>query len=112
MTTDPRAIRSFLDRKLPERVDFKSMSAGQLQQFIVDCTGYAQQSGEGVPPIRKHQLAGLAFGLFLKQAMLIFPPRAGKTRIAFEWAAHLKRAGLWRGIGLVVPTRPSPWTSG
>ena len=52
------------------------------------------------------ELEGVAFALYLHRIMLLYRMRLGKTKIALDWATHLRQAKLWTRKGLVIAHAP------
>jgi hypothetical protein len=103
LVTSPEAIKHYLDRKFYVPPSLKGADPAELEAIIHDATGrYPRLRTEARP----HQLEGLAFALWAKRALLFYGMRLGKTKIALDWAAHLKAAGLWSGLGLVIAHAP------
>src|SRR4051812_23366789 len=102
MPIKKEAVEAFL-KKRNLALDYKGRSEAGLQSDIIATTGLPYHP---ITPPRQHQLEGLAFALKLKQALLFFDMRTGKSLIALDWARHLRRSGLWRGKGLVVAHAP------
>ena len=103
MTINPDAIERFR-RQGPLWVPaFKGMSRDSLESSIYACTGLDFRPFK---PSRTHQTEATAFALYCRQSLLFFEPRVGKTKTALDWAEHLKRAGLWKGKGIVIAHKP------
>lgn len=104
MAIDPKAVEAFLKRRPREVPPFKGVPQEQLLYAIYTATGthYEEKTVS-----RPHQLEGLAFALCMRRALLFYWMRLGKTKIALDWAAHLKRAGLVKKKGLVIAHGPS-----
>jgi superfamily II DNA or RNA helicase len=100
---DPEAIAGFLAREPATRPDFKAKTPAELLAHIQVRTGLAY--APKTPP-RPAQLAGLAMALHLERALLFFGMRMGKTKIGLDFASHLRRAGRWKGKGLVIAHAP------
>jgi SNF2 family DNA or RNA helicase len=81
----------------------KGLEEETLMGLIHDMTG--RYPSFQTPP-RPHQLEGLAFALLLERALLFYGMRLGKTKIALDWAQHLKSCGRWSGMGLVIAHAP------
>ena len=88
------ALDQFLDQAMPLLPQFKGAAPDQLKRLIYDATGLPLGDLKTQP--RKHQLEGLAFALYLRQALLFFDVRMGKSKIALDWAQHLRRAKMVR----------------
>jgi hypothetical protein len=104
VTIDPNAIARFLDKPLRRLPVFKGAEPDDLHRYIRDATGMGLRATK--TPMRPHQLEGLAFALCLRQAFLFFGMRLGKTKIALDWAQHLRHAGAVREKGLVIAHAP------
>jgi hypothetical protein len=99
----PVALDHYLNASIPMLPEFKHADAGSLYRSIYDSTG---QLFDPKTEPRQYQLEGIAFGLYLRRALLLYDMRLGKTLMALTWAEHLKRARLWRGKGLVIAHSP------
>lgn len=101
---NPKTIERFLAQPIPAMPDFKGADAGALFRSIYDSTGcFFQPHTEP----RHYQLEGIAFALYLREALLLYDMRMGKTMMALAWAEHLKAARLWRsGKGLIMAHSP------
>lgn len=99
----PEAIERFLTAALPYAPACKGMAPAELAELILDASGYPLQP---LTEPRPHQLEGFAFALYLRRTLLFYWMRLGKTKIALDWAAHLKRAGLTHKKGLVIAHAP------
>jgi hypothetical protein len=103
MVTSPEAIRRYLDRRFHVPPSLKGADRQTLFDIIKDATGrYPVFSTQP----RSHQLEGLTFALWRERALLFYGMRLGKTKIALDWANHLKETGRWRGMGLVIAHAP------
>ena len=99
MAVSKEAIDRFLGRVHAEPPDCKGMDPDALREMIYNCTGVEFKEKT---PSRPHQLEGLAFALYLRQAFLFYWMRLGKTKIALDWAAYLKRAEIVKKKGLIL----------
>lgn len=99
MTINPEAIERFRARQPPFVPAFKGATRDMLDNAIVAATGIEYRPNK---PSDRHQIEGTAFALYCRQSLLFFEPRVRKTKIALDWAEHLRRAGLWKGKGLVI----------
>lgn len=104
MTIDPDAIKRFLDWKPPRVPDFKHMDKYELLHSIRQSTGHDYQFKTEPRP---YQLAGLAFAIWQRRALVFLDMRLGKTKLALDWAAHFRQAGTWRGQGLIIAHSPT-----
>lgn len=103
MAIAPEAITAFLEKPPLDLPLFKGEDPDRLRRLIYDCTGLPV---EEKTPSRPHQLEGLAFSLYKRRAMLFYWMRLGKTKIALDWASHLKRSRLASGTGIVIAHGP------
>ena len=103
MAIDPEAIQRFLEHPAPDLPRFKGEDPLELQRLIYNCTG-AFFEPKTAP--RPHQLEGVAAALYMRRALLFYWMRLGKTKIGLDWATHLRRANLWRGLGIVIAHAP------
>jgi hypothetical protein len=104
----PRAIEAFLERKPPPYINVRGKDPTWLHDIVRRATG---QSLRFKTPWRgddrdQRQLEAIAFALLQKRVLLHYAPRTGKTRIALDWLAHLRRVGWVTGKCLVVPHAP------
>lgn len=109
MPISPEAIEAFLARRGPLIPDFKAATHEELLRIIYDATGHPWRPSrrDTAPSKRDHiQLQGTAFALYVRQALLFYAVRTGKTKLALDWAGHLKRAKLARRKGLVIAHKP------
>jgi len=98
------AVEKYLAKTVPLVPPFKHAPTEQLYHSIYNSTG-CPLSTRTAP--MAHQLEGLAFALYARQALLYFAPQLGKTAMCLYWAEHLKRSGLWRtGKGLIICHAP------
>lgn len=104
MPIDPEAIERFLAREIEPLPAFKGADPDWLRGQILQGTGAAYEHVGFAP--RPPQLEGLAAALHLRRALLFYGMRMGKTKIGLDWAAHLRKAGLWRGKGFIVAHAP------
>ena len=93
------AIDKFLGRIHADPPECKGMSPNDLRALIYNCTGV---EFEEKTVSRPHQLEGTAFALYLRQAFLFYWMRLGKTKIALDWASHLRRANFTKRKGLIL----------
>lgn len=100
MAISKDAIDRFLGKIYAEPPVFKGRDPDELRELIYNCTGteYVEEKVK----LRPHQLEGLAFALYARQAFLFYWMRLGKTVIALEWATHLKRANITKRKGLIL----------
>jgi hypothetical protein len=105
MPISKKAIEAFLTKPLPHLPKFKGADEAALMRLIYDSTG---QPYAPITTPRKHQLDGVAFALYQRRAVLQYDPRLGKTKMALDWAMHLRKANLWRAgkKGLVIAHSP------
>lgn len=103
MPIDPESLQKFLDRAPLMQPLFKGETPAKLERLIYDSTGLPFAE---ITKSRPHQLEGIAFALWKRRALLLYHMRLGKTKIALDWAAHLRRAGLASGMGLVIAHAP------
>lgn len=103
MPINPDSIDRFLRKPVPWVPGFKGMDTAGIDNNIYACTGIDYKPHK---PSRASQHEGTAFALYCRQSLLFFEPRVGKTKAALDWAEHLKRAGLWKGKGLVIAHAP------
>ena len=103
MAIAPEAIERYLTAPLPHVPEFKGVSPDILRQRIIDVTGRPLASK--TEP-RYYQLEGVAFALYLRQSLLFFWMRLGKTKTAIDWANQLIVCDIVRGKGLVVAHSP------
>jgi len=103
MAIDPEAINNFLNRPLAERPTFKGADPDELLRMIYNTTGAYYKE---VTKSRPHQLEGVAFALYMQRALLFYWMRLGKSKIALDWAAQLKRANIARKKGLILAHAP------
>lgn len=103
MAIDPEALARFLSKELPFVPDFKGRHPDELLGQIFTDTGswYLPKT-----PPRYPQLVGLTLALHLRRSLMFYDMRMGKTKIGFDFAAHLRQAGRWRGKGLVIAHAP------
>ena len=103
MAISPEALDRFLNRVLADRPKFKGADPDELLQRIYGCTGaYYQERTQSRP----HQLEGVTFALYMRQALLLYHMRLGKSKMALDWAAQLKRARLTKKKGLILAHAP------
>ena len=103
MPTSPTAIERYLAHVPKPIPRFKGETPDKLYRLIHDTTGVDYRPK--TPP-RLHQLEGVAFALYLHRIMLLYRMRLGKTKIALDWATHLRQAKLWTRKGLVIAHAP------
>lgn len=85
---------------------FKGVNPRTLAAAIQSQTGIPFQPAK-TPPRGVHQVEGVAFALYLQNALLFYDMRLGKTWMALNWAEHLRRSGQWgEGKGLVIVHAP------
>ena len=94
------AIDKFLGKIHAEPPACKNMHPDTLREMIYNCTG--TEFKEEKTSLRPHQLEGVAFALYTRQAFLFYWMRLGKTICALSWASHLKRAGITKRKGLIL----------
>lgn len=99
MPVSKEAIDRFLGRIYAEPPDCKHMEPDKLRELIYNCTGV---EFEEKTLSRPHQLIGTAFALYTRQAFLFYWMRFGKTKIALDWASHLKRARITKKKGIIL----------
>lgn len=103
MTVSPKALARFREQAPRWHPIVKGRRPESLQEIIRRAT---QHEYQGKTQPRPHQLEALAYALAQRRALLFLAMRLGKSKIALDWAAHLKRVGLWRGLGLIVAHAP------
>lgn len=103
MPIDPDAIERFLSYRPAPPPDVKGFGEQALYSLIKDVTG-AEFTPKTKP--KPQQLEAVAFSLILRRALIFMWMRMGKTKTALDWASHLRKAGIWKGRGLVIT--PSP----
>ena len=103
MPINPDAIDRFLSKPVPFTPACKGAPRDALDNIMSSCTGITYRP---LHPSRVSQVEATAFALYCQRSMLIFEPRVGKTKPALDWCEHLKRAGLWKGKGLVIAHAP------
>jgi SNF2 family DNA or RNA helicase len=103
MPIDPEAIQRYLAYVPTKRPDFKGENYHALRRHIAQDTGVELNTRT---PLRQHQLEGLAFALHMMRCLLFYDTRLGKTKMALDWATHLRHAGLWSDAGLVIAHAP------
>jgi SNF2 family DNA or RNA helicase len=99
----PEAIERFLTAPLPWVPACKGMTPEDLQKLITTASGAALDPKTQPRP---HQLEGAAWAIYRRRTLLFFWMRLGKTKIALDWASHLKRCGLTHKKGLVIAHAP------
>src|ERR1700676_466544 len=99
MGINPEAIERLRARQPPYVPPFKGATRDLIDNAIVAATGMEFRPNR---PSDRHQIEGTAFALYCRQSLLFFEPRVRKTKIALDWAEHLRRAGLWKGKGIVI----------
>lgn len=107
------AIEQFLNKPVPGWPDWKTEDIHALQTRIARYTGKPFQRSKG-PPLYGHQFRALTAALLMERILVFMGMRTGKTRVAFEWAAHLRRSGQWKGLGIVIvpgPTAVAEWAN-
>lgn len=99
MAISKDAIDAFLGRIHAEPPACKGMEPEALLALIYNCTGtdYAE-----ITKSRPHQLEGATFALYMRRSFLFYWMRLGKTKIALDWAAQLRRARLVNKKGLIL----------
>lgn len=103
MPIDPASIERFLTSELPWVPECKGMPPDKLHRLIRDST---TQDIETKLPMRPHQLEGVAFALFMRRSLLFYWMRLGKSKIALDWIAQLKRCILTPAKGLIIAHSP------
>ncbi len=103
MAISPDAINRFLKRVLADPPRCKGMAPAALNELIYNSTGAKYQE---VSASRPHQLEGTTLALYMRQSFLFYYMRLGKSKMALDWAAHLKRANLSRKKGLILAHAP------
>ena len=84
-------------------VEFRGAEPKVLNDFI---------TGTGDHPLwtrtepRKHQLEGLAFGLWAKRALLFYEMRTGKTKLALDYLSYLLYSGRLVQRALIIAHAP------
>lgn len=103
MPIDPAVVAQFLGREWPNPPNTKGMEPGDLRQMIFDVTGveYTERTKS-----RQHQLEGTAFALHQQRALMFFWMRLGKSKMALDWCAHLRKSALVRKKGLILTHAP------
>lgn len=97
------AIDRFLADKGRPYIEVKGLPRDKLDEIIKNVTGkYYRPKTEP----RYYQRETLAFALTQWHALLFLAMRLGKTKIALDFASHLRRANMWQGVGLVVAHAP------
>ncbi len=99
MPISKEAIDKFLGTIYADPPVCKGAHPDELRAMIYNCTGV---EFEEKTPSRPHQLEGLAFALYMRQAFLFYWMRLGKTKIALDWASHLRRAQITKRKGLIL----------
>lgn len=97
------AIDAFLDKPVMYLPAFKGADPQSLERSIYDSTG---QWLFPKTEQRDYQLEGVAFALWLRRALLFYDMRMGKTKMALDYAEHLRRSNLFRKKGLVIAHSP------
>lgn len=104
MAISRQAIERFLWQPPMWLPKFRDATPAELDRRIYDCTG-AYFKPKTKP--RSYQLEAVAFALFCRRALLYLDMRMGKTKVALDWAEHLRRAKIWReGKGLIIAHSP------
>jgi superfamily II DNA or RNA helicase len=103
MPIDPEAIARFLDAPPRRVLPLKGAPEAKLRAMIKKATGEDYQPK--TQPYA-HQVEALTLSLVRQQAVLFLEMRLGKTKVALDWAEHLRRSWLWHYKGLVIV--PSP----
>jgi SNF2 family DNA or RNA helicase len=96
-------IEKFLTKVQPELPRFKGADPDELLGMIYGSTGAYYQE---ITKSRPHQLEGTAFALYMRRALLFYWMRLGKSKMALDWAAQLKRANLAKKKGLILAHAP------
>lgn len=98
----PDAIKRYLAHIDPDP-EIKGAEFNRLCAIIERTTGipYAPQTTP-----RSYQVEAVALQAITRSTALFFAPRRGKTKASLDSAEHLRRAGLWKGKGIVIV--PSP----
>ena len=103
MAIDPQALADFLERQPPPIYDVKGAPPEALRASIARLTGASYTPKlEPRPP----QLEGLALACYVEQCLLFYGMRMGKTKIALDWAALLRKGRRWNDKGLVIAHAP------
>lgn len=102
----PGVIDQYLSQLPPYQPEFKGANRDWLHHMIREATGIDYQPI--TTPRGKHQLEAVAFSLHHQRALLYYEMRLGKTKIALDWAEHLRLAGMWKAPskGLVILHAP------
>ena len=96
------AIDRFLAHNDPDP-NIKGAHVTHLRALIKHATGI--EYAPNTEP-RPYQIEAVALQARTPKTALFFAPRRGKTKSALDSAEHLRKAGLWKGKGIVVV--PSP----
>jgi len=103
MTINPEIIERFLRQRPKPGPDTKNMPIADIDALVRQHIG-TDMYFKTEP--RLSQYVGVAFALIQRRALLFHGMRTGKTKLCLDWAANLRRAGLWRGKGLVMVPAP------
>ena len=106
MVVDPEALAKYLNKPIKYTPDWKNINSFRLQDYIETATGEYFRRCKG-PPLYDHQLRSLAMALVEKQILLFLGMRTGKTRIALEYASHLRKTRQWKGKALIIVPSPT-----
>ncbi len=106
MPIDPEAIARYLDKPLPKLPRFKGADPQKLHDLIYRVTGAHLKPK--IPTLKAIQLEGIAFALYLRNALMLYDMRLGKTGLSITWAEHLRRCNFWRPgkKGLIIAHAP------
>ncbi len=107
MPTSPEALQSFLDRQPEPKFEVRGKDPAWLLDVIYRTTGlpFQPKTPWTGSDRDQRQLEGVAFALVVKQVLLYYGMRVGKTKLSLDWLQHLVHV-QWIRKALVIP--PSP----
>jgi len=106
MVVSVKLIDAFLETPPRMFTSCKGVAPDVLDSLIYNCTGMRYREDNSTK-LRPYQFEALAFALNTRQgAMLMLDMQLGKSIVALRWAEHLRRAGIWKGRGLIVAHAP------
>lgn len=103
MAISQTAIDKFLEAPIPYLPQFKGADPDWLRSTIYDVTGRPYKPKTEPRP---HQLEGIAFALYQRQALLYYGMRLGKSLMSLQWAEQLRIAKIWTTKGIIICHAP------
>ena len=102
------AVEQFLAKKSEPKLNVRGKDHAWLHDIIIKATGkpLRQKFKGNHNDQSQRQLEAVAFALVVKQILLYYGMRTGKTRISLEWLEHLINTVGWISKALIIPHAP------